>query len=65
MVKALAVSLVGKNRWEKSCLVVTGAVIKSKQVAIRGSDWEKRKVGWSEKASLAVTFEAPNEEQTK
>lgn len=47
----------GKQTNEKTCPIVTRAVIQLKQVDIRGSDWEKPKVGWSEKASKAIILE--------
>lgn len=50
-------SSVEKHASQKTCPVVTRAIIKLKQVDVRGNDWEKRKVGWSEKASRAITLE--------
>ena len=50
-------SSVEKHTSQKTRPVVTRAVIKLKQVDVRGNDWEKRKVGGSEKVSRAITLE--------
>lgn len=55
--EGLAVILVRRNRQVRKCPVVTQAVIKLKQVDVRGNDWEKLKVGWSENTSRAGTLE--------